>query len=94
MNNSLAPEPVVIAALEVMHFAAHLTRNWMAQPDIPREQMQALWEAVYIIPHLLKRWMGEESLAELRARLEMYDQHWNFPKLSEVFNEAVKKPAA
>jgi hypothetical protein len=75
-----------------MHFAAHITRNWMIRQDFPREQMQALWEAVHTIPESVKRWRGEESLLEMRARLRNYDEHWNFPKLYQVFDEALNDP--
>ncbi len=94
MNSPLAPEPVLRAALRVLHFAGHVTRNWTARQDFSREQIQDLWEAVHGIPETLCRWQGDESLHEVRERLREYDQRWSFPQLDEVFREGLNGPKA
>ena len=93
MNNSLAPEPILRAALRVFHVAAYTTRNWTLSEDISRKQINDLWEAIHEIPDLVKRWRGdEESLRELRMYLKEYDERWSFPKLEEVFDQALNDP--
>jgi hypothetical protein len=67
MSSPLAPEPILRAALRVLHVAAYTTRNWTLAEDISRKQINALWEAIHEIPDLITRWSGdEESLGELR----------------------------
>jgi hypothetical protein len=94
MNNPLAPEPILRAALRVLHVAAYTTRNWTLADDVvPRQQINALWEAIHEIPDLIKRWRGnEESLREMRMYLQEYDRRWGFPKLEEIFDNALKDP--
>ena len=90
MSNRLAPEPILRAALRVLHVAAYTTRNWtLGKEVVPRQQINALWEAIHEIPDLVKRWRDEESLKELRMYLQEYDQRWAFPKLEEIFNNAL-----
>ena len=91
MSNSLAPEPVLRAALRVLHVAGYTTRNWTLGEDISREQINALWEAIHEIPDLLKRWRGDaESLRELKTYLLEYDERWDSPKLVEIFDQALE----
>jgi hypothetical protein len=94
MNNSIAPEPILRAALRVLHVAAYTTRNWTgAENIVPRQQIYALCEAIHEIPDLIKHWRGDdESLKELRMSLKEYDQQWSFPKLEEIFNQALNNP--
>jgi hypothetical protein len=91
MSNPLAPEPILRAALRVLHVAAYTTRNWTGADNVvPRQQVNALWEAIHEIPDLIKRWRNdEESLRELRMYLQEYDQRWDFPKLEEIFDHAL-----
>jgi hypothetical protein len=91
MSNALAPEPILRASLRVLHVAAYTTRNWtLGQEVVPREQINSLWEAIHEIPDLIMRWRDdEESLRELRTYLQEYDQRWNFPKLEEIFDQAL-----
>jgi hypothetical protein len=91
MSNALAPEPTLRAALRVLHVAAYTTRNWTLKEDVvPREQINALWEAIHEIPDLIRRWRSdEESLRELKMYLREYDQRWTFPKLEETFDKAL-----
>src|ERR1700730_86335 len=93
MNSPLPSEPILRAALAVLHLAAYTTRNWTLADNVSRKQIHALWEAVGEIPDLIKRWRGdEESLRELRSYLREYDKHWNFPKLEEIFDKALNDP--
>jgi hypothetical protein len=95
MSSPLAPEPILRAALRVLHVAGYTTRNWTlgGQEVFPRQQVNALWEAIHEIPDLIKRWRGdEESLKELRMYLQEYDQRWSFPKLEEIFDQALHDP--
>ncbi len=92
MSTPLAPEPILRAALRVLHVAGYTTRNWTLgeKEVVPRQQVNALWEAIHEIPDLIKRWRGdEESLRELRMYLQEYDQRWPFPKLEEIFDQAL-----
>jgi hypothetical protein len=95
MSDPLAPEPVLRAALRVLHVAAYTTRNWtQAEEVVPRQQINALWEAIHEIPDLIKRWRNdEESLRELKMYLQEYDQHWSFPKLEQIFDQALHDPS-
>jgi hypothetical protein len=95
MSSPLAPEPILRAALRVLHVAGYTTRNWTIgeQDVVPRQQVNALWEAIHEIPDLIKRWRGDgESLKELRMYLQEYDQRWSFPKLEEIFDQALHDP--
>jgi len=86
----LAPEPILRAALRVVHVAAYTTRNWTMNEAISRKQIYDLWEAIHEIPDLIKRWRGdEESLRELRMYLQEYDQKWDSPKLETIFDQAL-----
>jgi len=91
--NTIAPEPILRAALQVLHVAAFTTRNWTLSEDISRKQINDLWESIHEIPDLIKRWRGdEESLQELRMYLCKYDQRWSFPKLEQIFDQALNDP--
>ena len=90
---ALAPEPILRAALRVVHVAAYTTRNWTLADEISRKQIYDLWEAIHEIPDLITRWRGdEESLRELRMYLQEYDQRWASPKLEEIFDHALRDP--
>ena len=93
MSNPLAPEPILRAALRVVHVAAYTTRNWAMAEGVSRKQIYDLWEAIHEIPELIKRWRGEEeSLRELRMYLQEYDQRWESPKLESIFDDALRNP--
>ena len=95
MSNALAPEAILRAALRVLHVAAYTTRNWtLGDEVVPRQQINALWEAIHEVPDLIKRWNGDgDSLRELRMYLQEYDRRWNFPKLEEIFDKALNEPS-
>ncbi len=94
MNTNLAPEPVLRAALRVLHLAAYTTRNWGLSEDISRKQIYDLWEAIHEIPDLIKRWRGdEECMRELRMYLREYTERWGSPDLEVAFDQALDNPA-
>ncbi len=93
MSNPLAPEPILRAALRVLHVAAYTTRNWALSEEVSRQQIYALWEAIHEIPDLIKRWRGdEESLQELRMYLREYRERWDSPNLETIFDQALNDP--
>ena len=90
MDKPLAPEPILRAALRVLHFAACTTRNWTLSDEVSRRQINDLWEAIHEIPDLVKRWRGEEeSLRELRMYLREYRERWDYPNLEAIFDQAL-----
>ncbi len=94
-RGSSGPEPILRAALQVLHVAAYTTRNWTLRDEVPRKQINALWEAIHDIPDLVKRWRSdEESLRELRGYLKEYDKSWDSPRLIVIFDQALKDPMA
>ena len=94
MSNELAPEPILRAALRVVHVAAYTTRNWTITEGVSRKQIYDLWEAIHVIPDLIKRWRGDEaSLRELKMYLREYDERWDSPKLEEIFDQALRDPS-
>ena len=93
MSNPLAPEPILRAALRVLHVAAYTTRNWALSEEVSRQQIYDLWEAIHEIPDLIKRWRGdEESLQELRMYLREYRERWDSPNLETIFDQALNDP--
>lgn len=93
MSGPLAPEPILRAALRLLHFAAYTTRNWTLTDEIPRSQVNDLWEALHEIPDLVTRWQNDaEGLKELRMYLRVYDERWPFPRLEEMFDQSLKDP--
>lgn len=93
MNKTLAPEPVVRAALSVLHVAACTTRNWTHGTDVSRKQIYDLWEAIHEIPDLIKRWRGDDDcLRELRGYLREYSERWESPNLETIFEQALNDP--
>ena len=94
MNTNLAPEPVLRAALRVLHLAAYTTRNWGLSEEISRKQIYDLWEAIHEIPDLIKRWRGdEECMRELRMYLREYTELWGSPNLEAAFDQALDNTA-
>ena len=95
MSNPLAPEPVLRAALRVLHVAAFTTRNWTLSEEISRKQINDLWEAIHEIPDLIKRWRdGGDCMRELRMYLQEYDRRWQTPKLEALFDQALRGESA
>jgi hypothetical protein len=93
MSSPLAPEPVLRAALRVLHVAAYTTRNWTLSEEVSRKQINDLWEAIHEIPDLIKRWRGdEEGLRELRMYFREYRERWPYPDLGGIFDQALNDP--
>jgi hypothetical protein len=91
MTNPLAPEPVLRAALRVLHVAAYTTRNWTLTEEVSRKQIYDLWEAIHEIPDLIKRWRDDEQcMRELRGYLQEYDRRWPEPQLEPNFDWALR----
>ena len=90
MNNSLAPEPVLRAALRVLHLAAFTTRNWGLSDEVSRKQICDLWEAMHEVPVVITRWRGdEESMRELQMYLREYTERWGTPNLEAAFDQGL-----
>ena len=93
MHSPLAPEPILRAALRVVHVAAYTTRNWALSEEVSRQQIYDLWEAIHEIPDLNKRWRGDdEGLRELRMYLREYRERWDSPNLETIFDQALNDP--
>ena len=84
----LAPEPVLRAALRVLHVAAYTTRNWTLADEVSRRQINDLWEAIHEIPELLTRWRPDAE-GELLRYLDEYDYLWLSPKLRAIYEQSL-----
>lgn len=81
--------------MRVLYVAACTTRNWTLSDDIPRKQINDLWEAIHEIPDLVMRWNEpEKCAAELRMYLREYEAKWPTPKLEAVFKQALESVEA
>jgi|GEM_PF-1612956 len=83
-RTQMAPEPILKAALYVVHHAAYTTRNWTLTDEWPRQQINDLWEAIHEIPSLLTRWRSDAE-QELLMYLDEYDRKWPSPRLREMY---------
>ena len=84
-----APEPILKASLRVLFIAGCYTRNWTLSDKVPRKQINDPWEAIHEIPDLLTRWTPEAEI-ELREYLEEYNQKWESPELTTIFENTLK----
>ncbi|MCE9562097.1 MAG: hypothetical protein K8U57_08585 [Planctomycetes bacterium] len=82
----LAPEPILRAALNVVHVAAYTTRNWTLGDVVTREQVNDLWEAIHEVPILLTRWRHDAE-TELLMYFDEYDRKWPAPRLREMYQK-------
>ncbi|HVK16872.1 MAG TPA: hypothetical protein VM533_07975 [Fimbriiglobus sp.] len=80
----LAPEPILRAALYVVHVAAYTTRNWTYADGWQRQQVYDLWEALHVVPDLVTRWRPDAE-QELLMYLDEYDRKWANPRLREMY---------
>jgi hypothetical protein len=80
----LAPEPILRAALYVVHVAAYTTRNWTLADGWSRQQINDLWEALHEVPDLVTRWRPDAE-RELLMYLEEYDRKWPTPRLRDIY---------
>lgn len=90
MKQTMAPEPILRAALEVLFVAAYTSRNWTLTDEVSREQLNDLWEALHEIPDLLRRWR-EDAERELLMYLDEYDSKWHSPAFRELYEEALRR---
>jgi hypothetical protein len=80
----LAPEPILRAALYVVHVAAYTTRNWTLGEAVPRKQIYDLWEALHEVPSLVTRWRPDAE-TELLMYFDEYDRKWPSPRLRQMY---------
>lgn len=80
----LAPEPILRAALYVVHMAAVATRNWTYTDQFSHQQVHDLWEALHEVPDLVTRWRADAEV-ELLRYLDEYDEKWPTPRLREMY---------
>lgn len=90
MKQTMAPEPILRAALQVLFVAAYTSRNWTLTEEVSREQLNDLWEALHEIPDLLRRWR-EGAEGELLMYLEEYDRKWPSPAFRKIYEEALRR---
>ena len=69
---SLAPEPVMRAALDVLGHACVFVRNATLAPDASVKMINDLMEAIHDIPFQLKTW-NNERIDTLRLHLRCFD---------------------
>jgi hypothetical protein len=86
----LAPEPILRAALDVLHLAAYTTRNWTLADGWSRQQVNDLWEAIHEIPSLLTRWRPDAE-RELLMYLDEYDRKWPTPRLRNRYQSLLER---
>lgn len=80
----LAPEPILRAALCVVHVAAFTTRNWAPGEEVSRKQIYDLWEALHEVPSLVTRWRPDAE-TELLRYFDEYDRKWPTPRLRRIY---------
>ena len=88
MTRQLAPEPILRAALRVVFVAAYTTRNWTCSDEVPRKQINDLWEALHEVPDLVTRWRGDAE-EELLRYFHEYDEKWPEPRLRAIYDQAL-----
>lgn len=86
----MAPDPILLAALEVLFVAAYTSRNWTLTEDVSREQIKELWEALNEIPDLLRRWR-DDAERELLMYLDEYDSKWPSPAFRKIYEQALRR---
>ena len=79
-----ADQPILRAALYVLHVAAYTTRNWTLSDTVTRKQVNDLWEATHVVPDLLTRWRPDAE-RELLMYFDEYDGKWPAPRLREMY---------
>jgi len=85
----LAPEPILRAALHVVHVVAYTTRNWTYADGWPRQQVYDLWDAIHVVPILLTLWRPDAE-RELLMYLDEYDRKWPTPRLREMYQRRLE----
>ena len=90
----MPPEPIVRAALRVLHVAGYTTRNWTAAAaDAPTQRIHDLWEALHPVPETLLWWTGDDAERRLLMYFDGYDAKWPEPRLRALYEEALRQAA-
>jgi hypothetical protein len=55
-----------------------MTRNWTLTEDVPRAQINALWDALHNVPDLLTRWHADAD-DELFTYFDEYNEQFAEP---------------
>lgn len=85
---TMAPEPILRAALRVLHVASYTTRNWtLPAENVSGKQINDLWEAIHEIPDLLSRWR-DDAEDQLLRYLDEYDRKWSSLDLRGTYERA------
>jgi hypothetical protein len=87
---ALAPEPILRAALLVVHVAAFTTRNWTLSEEVSRKQINDLWEALHEVPSLVTRWRPDAE-AEMLMYFDEYDRKWPNPPLRQIYEQLLDR---
>jgi hypothetical protein len=84
---TIAPEPILKAALITIHWATVFARNWICRPDVPVKMVNDLMEAIHEVPSILMHWNDENSLVMLITHLSWFDERsWNQQVDNNIFN--------
>lgn len=86
----LAPEPILGAALYVVHVAAYTTRNWTLAAGWPRHQIYDLWDALHENPNLTTQWRTDAQ-RQLLKYLEEYIRNWPSPRLQRELHDLLRQ---
>lgn len=92
MNAPMAPEHILRATLRVLFIAGCASRNWTLAEEIPRKQINDLWEALHEIPDLLCRWR-DDAEEELLRYFDEYNGNWSSPDLRAIYDDALRSDA-
>ena len=86
---TMAPAPILRAALRVLYVASYTTRNWTLNDEVSRKQINDLWEAIHEIPDSLCRCRhGAEG--DLLMYFDEYDAKWPSPCLRTMYEQALE----
>ena len=91
-GKQLAPEPILRAALHVLHMASCETRNWTLNDDVSRKQINDLWEALHPVPATLCDWRDDNE-QRLFLLFRCYDNTWPDLKLCVMYEDELARAA-
>jgi hypothetical protein len=86
----IAPEPILRAAMRVLHVAGYTTRNWTCNDEVSTKQINHLWEAIHEIPSLVCHW-HKDGEKELLMYLDEYDEKWKSPRLRAIYEQVLEQ---
>jgi hypothetical protein len=87
---TLPPDDVLRGALRVLFIGGVYTRNWTVSDEVPRKQINDLWEALHEVPDLLTRWR-EDAEGELLMYLREYQEKWPEPDLEAAYRDGISR---